>query len=311
MVTDPIAFFNTLLRVLNPSNLVSFHRWMVQQGREIWIRFKSWYWGLNCDIHEKFVRTLVPIVPIIDEEINAREALDALERRVDTIALEYKFEEVIEIDYNEKNEEFNQDLYDQGDDERADINVVMIYPTNPITGARTHVDVCTNPLQSEQDDVLEEEVTEAIAMGLAIVPFEETADTACKRIENITIPTKLVMRKKEARKQTHKIIEGHINDAIRAVEVQVRTKHGLVPSNELNEQALRMTALEICKSYNMNDMDTALIVNKAAYMAMIPDQQQMDAIRIIYNSETQSRLNTIEALRMSAEYSAFNMSPSC
>jgi len=111
--------------------------------------------------------------------------------------------------------------------------------------------------------------------------------------------------RKAARKQRHKIKEFFLEKACRAVEIQLRTKHGLVPSNELNEQALRMSAVEICRFYNMNDMDTMLLSMKPVYKAMIPDQQQMDALRIIYNSETSGRVATVEALRNSASYAHF------
>jgi hypothetical protein len=90
-----------------------------------------------------------------------------------------------------------------------------------------------------------------------------------------------------------------------AVEMKLRTKHGLVPGNELNEHALRMSAQEMCREYNINDLDTYFLTNAPVMRAMIPDQRQMDALRVIYNSESAARRSTVEALRNSEAYSHF------
>jgi hypothetical protein len=110
---------------------------------------------------------------------------------------------------------------------------------------------------------------------------------------------------KAMRKQKHRIRDGFMARAVLAVEIRLRTKHGLVPGNELNEHALRMSAQEICREYNVNDLDTYFLTQAPVMKAMIPDQRQMDALRVIYNSESAARRSTVEALRNSEAYSHF------
>jgi len=134
--------------------------------------------------------------------------------------------------------------------------------------------------------------------------FAKRGDNSDKKTEN-----EEQMRLKAQRKQTHKIRKNMIETAIKAVEIQLRTKHGIVPGTELNEHTLRMSAQEMCTKYNINAVDTYLLSHAPVYRAMIPDQRQMDAIRIIYNSETQGRVASVEALRNNAKFSHYTPGP--
>jgi hypothetical protein len=194
--------------------------------------FKSWFWGLNCDIHEQLVRKMLPVMPVIDDEF------DMLEARVEMLADTENLSECLELDYS-CNPEFNE-------------------------------------LFARRND------------GESKTP-ERDAELALKA----------------QRKQKHKIKDGFMGRATIAVEIMLRTKHGLVPGNELNEHALRMSAQEMCRTYNINDLDTYFLTNAPVMRAMIPDQRQMDALRVIYNSESASRRSTVEALRNQEAYSHF------
>nr|UHS72287.1 MAG: hypothetical protein 1 [Regressovirinae sp.] len=215
-------------RNLTYNRLNQFTNFIMKQGKGYWMSFKSWFWGLNCEMHEMLVRKIVPVMPIIDDEF------DKLEARVEQVADFEKLSECLEIDLS-KNEEFNESWETRNDGSDVDA----------------------------------------------------------------------VKGNKARRKQTHKIREFFMQKACVAVEMMLRTKHGLVPGNELNEHALRMSAAEICRSYNINVLDTYILTHKPVMMAMIPDQTQMDALRVIYNSETAGRRATVEALRNSEQYSHF------
>jgi hypothetical protein len=217
-----------ILNKMNATKINMFTNFIMKQGKNYWMNFKSWFWGLNCDLHEMLVRKIVPVMPVIDDEF------DKLEQRVDAVADAEKLSECLELDMS-INEEFNENWETRDDGSDADV----------------------------------------------------------------------VKSLKAKRKQTHKIREFQMGNACRAVEIMLRTKHGVVPGNELNEHALRMSAIEICRQYNINPIDTYILTNKPVVMAMIPDQRQMDAIRVLYNQETSGRRATIEALRNSEQYSHF------
>nr|UHS72359.1 MAG: hypothetical protein 1 [Regressovirinae sp.] len=227
-----IISFDVLLRWLSNNvtfnKLSQFQNFVLKQGKNYWMSFKSWFWGLNCDLHEKLVRKIVPVMPVIDDEF------DRLEARVEAICDAENLSECLEIDLSE-NAEFNESWETKDDGSDAD---------------------------------------------------------AVKAL-------------KAKRKQTHKIKEFFMLKACKAVELQLRTKHGVVPGNELNEHALRMSAQEICAFYSINKIDTYILCNRPVMMAMIPDQTQMDALRVIYNQETSGRRATVEALRNSEAYSHF------
>jgi hypothetical protein len=228
-IIDIATIAKWLVNNLTQTKISMFVNFILKQGKQYWMSFKSWFWGLNCDNHEALVRNLLPIMPVTED------AFDKLAARVEQVsdALIFdKFEECIEMDMS-CNEEFNQDL---------------------------------------------------------VVKKEGEEDT---------------FNRKAGVKQRHRIKDGKLSHACKAIELQLRTKHGLVPGNELNEAALRMTALETCKMYNMNDIDTYYLCRKPVMMAMIPDQMQMDAIRCIYNGETSARRATAEALRASESYAHF------
>lgn len=201
---------------------------LMKQGKNYWIGFKSWFWGLNCDLHEALVRKMLPIMPVIDDEF------DKLEERVESICDAENLSECLEIDLS-INEEFNENW--ETKDDGSDVDVVKAL--------------------------------------------------------------------KARRKQTHRIRDGKMAAANRAVEIMLRTKHGIVPGNELNEHALRMSAQEICRSYSINSVDTYMLTNAPVMKAMVPDQTQMDALRVIYNQESASRRSTVEALRSSESFSHF------
>nr|UHS72373.1 MAG: hypothetical protein 1 [Regressovirinae sp.] len=249
-----------IIKTIRIENLNSITNFFMKQGKSYWIQFKSWLWGLNCDLHEALVRKIVPIMPVVED------TFDELERRVDQIADAEKFEECIEIDVS-RNEEYNQDF--------------GVYPS---------VITC----DSDYENAISDNETDS---GVELTRPD--------------LPAKKKFDRKLAAKQRHKIRDGFLQRACTAVEIQLRTKHGLVPTNELNEQALRMSAIEICSRYNMNDIDTQLLTMKPVYMAMIPDQQQMDAIRIIYNSEVSGRHAAVEALRSSSAYGHFKSGHYC
>jgi hypothetical protein len=231
MVISIITFeslFRWLSKNITFNKISQFHSFVIKQGRNYWMNFKSWFWGLNCDLHEALVRKIVPIMPVVDDEF------DRLEARVDAIADAEKLSECLELDIS-INEEFNESWETR--DDGTDVDAVKSL--------------------------------------------------------------------KAKRKQTHKIRKFQMGNACRAVEIMLRTKHGVVPGNELNEHALRMSAIEICRQYNINSVDTYILTNKPVMMAMIPDQRQMDAIRVLYNQETSGRRATIEALRNSEQYSHY------
>jgi len=234
-VMDFAGLAGWLYHNFSSTKLNMFTAWMRKQGRDYWMTFKAWFWGLNCDDHEELVRKIVPVMPIVED------SFDQLEKRVDHVSDAEKFEECIEIDLSDNshfNEVFKQDL----------------------TGSET-----------AEDD------RHAVAL----------------------------FNQKAGRRQRHRIRSKFIERACTALEIQLRTKHGLVPANELNEQALKMSAIEICRMYNINDADTSLLVQRSVYRAMIPDQQQMDAIRIIYNSETSGRRAAVEAIRNSEAFAHY------
>jgi hypothetical protein len=211
------------------NNINTLVNYFFKQGRQFWISFKSWFWGLNCEIHETLVRKILPIMPVVED------SLDLLEARVEMLADTENLTECLELDYS-CNEEFNE-TYAKGSDN-----------------------------DQGKDRVLE---------------------------------------LKAKRKQKHRIKEGYMGRAVLAVEIMLRTKHGLVPGNELNEHALRMSAQEICRDHSVNSLDTYFLTQAPVMKAMIPDQRQMDALRVIYNSESSARRSTVEALRGSEAYSHF------
>jgi len=294
MVTDCIALFNHLIKWLNPSRISGFASWMVKQGRDLWMQFKAWYWGLNCDIHERFVRLMVPVVPEIDATL-FNDEMTQLAMKTDDIALEEKLEECLVLDLS-INQEYNQVL---GTRMKPDEVLFMETPLGP------------DGKPIENGEASEEEIQKVLT-GLETDEIDLT-DNEIEIARSIKHKqhAQFKLDRQAMRKQRHKIRDGMMERACRAMEIRLRVRHGLVPSNELNEQALRMTALKICEEYNINDADTLLLTNKPVWKAMIPDQMQMDALRIIYNSETQSRLNTVEMLRNSAKFSVFNLQPNC
>jgi hypothetical protein len=301
MVTDCIALFNHLIKWLNPTRIGHFANWMVKQGREMWMQFKAWYWGLNCDIHEKFVRMLVPVVPEIDATLFEVE-MNELERKTDEVAMEEKLEECLIIDMS-INQEFNQVLATKmKKDEVLFMETPLDCNGKPLvqTGLET---------ASEDGDFDEEHEFVECCDELEEGPSDDEMFEARSRKQKQFAQFKL--DRKAMKQQRHKIRDGMMERACRAMEIRLRVRHGLVPSNELNEQALRMTALKICEEYHINDADTLLLTSKPVWKAMIPDQMQMDALRIIYNSETQRRLNSVEMLRASAKFSVFNLQPNC
>lgn len=227
-IVDFGSLCSWLMKMCSPTRLNMFTNFIKKQGKEYWISFKSWFWGLNCDLHEGLVRKIIPVMPVLDDEF------DRLEARVDAICDAENLSECLIIDMS-INEEYNESWDTKDTGEHADI----------------------------------------------------------------------VHALKAKRKQMHKIRDHMLEKACRAMELMLRTKHGIVPGNELNEHALRMSALEICRQHSVNHIDTYLLCNKPVFKAMIPDQTQMDALRIIYNQESSSRRSTVEALRNSENYSHF------
>lgn len=308
MVTDCVALFNSLLKYLNPTKISMFTNWMVKQGRELWMQFKAWYWGLNCDKHMRFVRMMVPVVPQIDAKLFDVE-MDKVVQKTDDIADEPKLEECLIVDMS-INREYNQvlatrmkkkEILFMEDALNADGTVHQEVVPVPPTGLEVDED------EVDEEKVFDEEMAEIDGRSVALSFKSAVSSTSTEDEEASTFK----IDRKAMRQQRHQVREGMMEAACRAVEIRLRVRHGLVPSNELNEQALRMTALEICREYNINEADTLLLTNKPVWKAMIPDQMQMDALRIIYNGETQSRLNTVEMLRNSAKFSVFNLQPNC
>jgi len=215
------------------ARLCQLQSFIMKQGKSWWMGFKAWFWGLNCDIHEAFVRRFMPIMPVIEDDF------EQLEERVNEIPRAIPLSECIE-QVRSVNEEFNE-----------------------------------------------------------YVPVDE---------EGEVVPA---AAHKAAKKQTHRIRMGMLQAAAEAVELELRTKHGVVPANELNEQSLKMSAIEICRQFNLNSVDTYFLCNKPVAMAMIPCQKQLDNVRIIYNNESSNRRASIEALRNSEAYSHFKSGHYC
>jgi hypothetical protein len=228
-IIDYMSLANWIFSKLNATKINMFTSFVMKQGKSYWMNFKSWLWGLNCDIHEALVRKILPVMPVVED------SFDMLEARVEMLADTENLTECLELDYS-NNSEFNETWVEKN----------------------------------------------------------ETDDNSNRR-------SKL----KALRKQRHKIKEGFMGRAVLAVEIMLRTKHGLVPGNELNEHALRMSAQEICRDHSINPLDTYFLTQAPVMKAMIPDQRQMDALRVIYNGESAARRSTVEALRNSEAYSHF------
>lgn len=228
-IIDFSSLCSWFLKQCNATKLNMFTSFIMKQGRSYWMQFKTWFWGLNCEIHEALVRKILPIMPVVED------SLDMLEARVEMLADTENLSECLELDYS-CNDEFNEFF------------------------AEASVDGPDRDMAREL---------------------------------------------KAQRKQKHRIKDGFMARATLAVELKLRTKHGLVPGNELNEHALRMSAQEMCREYNINDLDTYFLTNAPVMRAMIPDQRQMDALRVIYNSESAARRSTVEALRNSEAFSHF------
>lgn len=285
MVTDCLALFAHMAKWLNPSNLGYWANWMVKQGRDLWIQFKSWLWGLDCDVHMYFVRLLVPVVPVVDMKI--QDAITQLEYEVMNSSKDI-LEECIEPDWSVQ-PEYNEIVYTTPS--KADTpSYGPINASNFVRTGVTTVELSTGYTSDDDQETVEIEMHEVVTQ----VSGGEVKEDRAK-----------------LRQQRHRIKDGCIQAACRAIETRLRTKHGIVPSNELNEQALRMSALQICKDYNINEADTMLLTLKPVHMAMIPNQQQINAIKTVYNAETQSRIDTISALRASTSTSVFNLQPFC
>lgn len=317
---------------------------MIRQGREMWITFKSWFWKIDCDEHEDFIRAVIPIIPKIDldlkrtederiaaERAAAREKIDAeaaarRQRYVDdfeaelhndglakvvkpirppgyesnvvapSLTREISLEDCLEPDFS-CNAEYNEEAFVQMDartvlykDEVRRLDGTTV-PEAELE--KFYVDAVEALEGSDKDD-------------------EDTTDPRPEKRSNSPRRDVLFrMDRLKMRKQKHMIRHGFIEKAVECVEKRIRVRHGIVASNELNEQAIRMTALQICSDYNINENDTLLIATKATWKAMIPDQMQISALKMIYNDETQDRLSTVEALRASAKTSVFSLRPFC
>jgi hypothetical protein len=105
--------------------------------------------------------------------------------------------------------------------------------------------------------------------------------------------------KELALKQRKKIRTFRRGEFERAIEAQLRLKHWNVDANRMNENAINHSARLLCDSYQLNMMDTFATVMRVVPRVLVPNQNTMDALSIIYNQKSQNLRLRAEALRKS------------
>nr|QXV86633.1 replicase-associated protein [Tombusviridae sp.] len=107
------------------------------------------------------------------------------------------------------------------------------------------------------------------------------------------------MEIKSHRRQIKKIRAGMVEAAIRAVEKRIRNRHSIYGDdmNTIDEQAVRLTAADICGEFKINENDSNKLIFSAAYRAMTPDQTGVDALKLAYNPVSQDRRALVSAIR--------------
>lgn len=110
-----------------------------------------------------------------------------------------------------------------------------------------------------------------------------------------------------ARRQIKKIKEGHVQDAIAAVEARIRNRHMIYGDDIslVDEAAVRATAIDICGEMKINEHHSKVLIYAAAYRAMTPDQDSLDAVKMAYNPKSQARRSLVTAVRKNISFGGF------
>nr|UZP17200.1 RNA-dependent RNA polymerase [Carnation ringspot virus]UZP17204.1 RNA-dependent RNA polymerase [Carnation ringspot virus] len=115
------------------------------------------------------------------------------------------------------------------------------------------------------------------------------------------------LKRVAARRQIKRVRSGMIEDAISAVEARIRNRHMIMGDDMglVDEAAVRATAMDICGEYKINEHHTRCIIYAAAYRAMTPDQESIDATKMAYNPKSQARRDLVSILRKNISFGGF------
>lgn len=113
--------------------------------------------------------------------------------------------------------------------------------------------------------------------------------------------------KKAVRRQTKKIKKGHVEAAIAAVEAKIRNRHMIYGEDMglVDEAAVRATAGDICGELKINEHHSKLLIYSAAYRAMTPDHDSINAVKLAYNPKSAARRTLVSTIRDNKSFGGF------
>lgn len=275
-------------------------------GRDVWNAWRKFFFGLDFDKHVYVLNMFLPRMPRFTER------MESVYERVLSEDVPMSLEDCLEHDI-EVQPWYRRDIYgeEKGEDGK---------PVRRMVPCREEVSGTSEPVPAElaprgfgafDDEDIEEPALvygpheEGMYDALSEEEFDKILDVPFPTTPDVNVALakqkceELAYNRKEAREQRTRVRPGYMKKAIEAVVAHLRVNHNIMDQgmNVVDEAAMRVSATDLCVKYKLNTGCTLAIVQSASYLALVPDEKSIDAVKLAYNPQASGRRTLISTLR--------------